>query len=107
MPITCSLPNDRPTLHISGALSIYEAVDAKAGLLEALGLTDVLDVDLSMVSEIDTAGLQLLLLLKLEAQRQNKRLHFLGHSPAVLRLVDLYNLAGVFGDPVVLRGTEA
>jgi len=46
-------------------------------------------------------------MLKREAQRQQKPLRFHGHSKAVLQVIDLYNMAGVFGDPLLLSGEEA
>lgn len=106
MTINSTVQHNRRSVSISGPLTIYEAAESKSALLGELDADHVLDVDLSEVSELDTAGLQLLLMLKLEAQRTEKRLHFVGHSRAVLRVIDLYNLAGVFGDPVVFSGEE-
>jgi ABC-type transporter Mla MlaB component len=94
-------------LRIDGPFTIYEAAHAKHHLLGELNLAGELDVDLAGVAEIDTAGVQLLLLLKREAARQNKPLRFHGHSSAVLKVIDLYNMASVFGDPVVLEGGAA
>jgi anti-sigma B factor antagonist len=51
---------------------------------------------------MDTAGLQLLMLLKREVLQQGKRLTISGHSPAVQQVLDFCNLVGVFGDPMVI-----
>ncbi|MDK2124054.1 STAS domain-containing protein [Parachitinimonas caeni] len=91
-------------LRISGDLTIYTATTTKERLLDELRTSEQLEVDLSEVDEIDTAGIQLLLLLKREAAAANKVLAFHGHSRAVLEVLDLYNMAWVFGDPVLLSG---
>jgi anti-anti-sigma factor len=88
---------------ISGAMTIYGAAQAKDTLLDALdGAADV-EVDLSEVVEMDTAGAQLLALLKREAASAGKRMVLSGHSPAVLEVFDCYRLAAFFGDAVVTR----
>ena len=60
-------------LTLTEDLTIYHALDQKNALLDALAACDELELDLMPVSEMDTAGLQLLILLKKEAQRSGKR----------------------------------
>ena len=88
-------------------LTIYHALEQKAQLLEALAATEALELDLLHVGEIDTAGLQLLLLLKKEAQRAGKRLSIVAHSQAVRSVIDFCNLAAELGDPLVIPAAEA
>lgn len=83
---------------ISGAMTIYGAAAAKDTLLEALEGAGDLEVDLSEVAEMDTAGAQLLVLLKREAASAGKRVALSGHSPTVLEVFDCYRLAAFFGD---------
>ena len=83
-------------------MTIYQAQAQKEQLLAALAASEALDLDLAAVPEIDTAGLQLLLLLKREALQQGKPLTIVGHSPIVQRVLDFCNLAGVFGDPMLI-----
>ncbi|KFB67349.1 STAS domain-containing protein [Candidatus Accumulibacter vicinus] len=83
-------------------MTIYQAQSQKEQLLAALAAAEALDLDLAAVPEIDTAGLQLLLLLKREALQQGKPLTIVGHSPAVQRVLDFCNLAGLFGDPMFI-----
>jgi len=93
--------------HLSGELTIYTASEIKQRFADLPAKGDTLEVDLSGVSEIDSAGLQLMLLLK---RKPDIDIHFVHHSAAVLRLVDLANLAGTLGDPVILSakaGKEA
>lgn len=87
---------------MEGPLTIYEAARHKEKLLEALHGATKLEIDLSHVAEMDTAGIQLLVLVKREALRENKQVRLLAHSPASLEVIDMYRLGGYFGDPVVI-----
>jgi len=87
---------------IEDELTIYTAQDLKDKLLAALSMTDELELDMFGVSEIDGAGLQLLVMIKQESAALGKALRFTGHSPAVLDLLDLSGLAGFFGDPLLI-----
>ncbi|CAK0780277.1 STAS domain-containing protein [Gammaproteobacteria bacterium] len=89
-------------LRVEGDLTIYEAVTLKTALMAALEEGPVLELDLSGVEEIDTAGLQLLLLLKKEAQIGGRSVRFLQHSLVVQEVIDLCDLSAVFGDPIVI-----
>lgn len=93
-------------LAISEELTIYHALAQKQQLIEALSNTDSLELDLAQVAEIDCAGLQLLILAKREAGRQNKALSIVAHSPAVRQTLDFCNLAAYFGDPVIITARE-
>ncbi len=95
---------DTPSrLVIEGELTIYTAADSKPKLLAALQ-APVTEFDLSQVTEIDSAGLQLLLLAKREARTAGIELNFTGHSTAVIDCFDLCDIGAVFGDPIVLAG---
>lgn len=84
-------------------LTIYNAAALKEQLLKALGAADVLELDLSQVAEIDTSGVQLLLLAKREALREGRTLSIVLHSPAVQETIDFLNMAAYFGDPLVIQ----
>ena len=88
-------------------MTIYHAGAQKQQFLSALALTDSLEIDLHAISEIDTAGLQLLLLLKREAVQQGKNLSVINHSPRVQQVIDFCNLAGTFGDPMVISARSS
>ena len=83
-------------------MTIYKALSLKQPLLDPLAKATELEVDLSGVGEMDSAGFQLLVLLKREAATAGKQVSFSGHSPAVMRVLDLYNMASYFGDPLVI-----
>lgn len=94
-------------LSLAEDLTIYHALEQKTRLLDALATTDELELDLRHVGEIDTAGLQLLLLLKKEAQRTQKRVSIVAHSQEVRSVIDFCNLATELGDPLVIPAAEA
>jgi anti-sigma B factor antagonist len=87
---------------VRGSMTIYEAAADKPALLGALAEATEMEIDLSSVVEMDTAGLQLLILVKRESLRAGKPVRLTGHSEASLDVLDRYNLAGYFGDPVVI-----
>lgn len=88
---------------IAGEMTIYGAAAAKDKLLDALAGADELAIDLSEVVEMDTAGIQLLVLLRREALSADKRMSLSGHSRAVLEVFDSYRLAAFFGDAAANR----
>lgn len=87
-------------------MTIYQAAQDKARLLDALGNVEELEIDLSAVTEMDTAGIQLLLLVKREAAAANKVMRLTAHSEAALDVIDLYNLSGYFGDQAVISSGQ-
>ena len=96
-----------PPLAITEDLTIYHALEQKQMLLDALATNSELELNLSQVSEMDTAGLQLLVLLKKEAQRAGKQVRIVAHSQAVSSVIDFCNMAAEFGDPLVIPAHEA
>lgn len=89
-------------LTFKGEMTIYHAAEQKERLLTFLDRGDELEINLSAVDEIDTAGLQLLIMAKQQARRDGKRLGFVLHSPAVVELFELANLVTFFDDPLAL-----
>ncbi len=97
---------DPSVLRIDGELTIFRAAELKPELLcEPMPRT----IDLSGVTELDSAGVQLLVLAKKTALAQKRELALVGHSPAVLDVFELLNLAAFFNDPLVMapRATRA
>ncbi|MDZ4160842.1 MAG: STAS domain-containing protein [Burkholderiales bacterium] len=87
-------------LHIAGEFTIYRAAELKQTLFSEPPATEI---DLSGVTELDSAGLQLLMLAKQTAQAQGRELRLTGHSEAVIDVFELLNVAAYFGDPVVMH----
>lgn len=97
-----SKPKRPFVLRIEGEMSIFRAAELKSTLLAALDRTTTLEIDLSAVTEFDTAGVQLLMLTKKAAQAKRRELRLTAHSPPVLDVLELLNLAAYFGDPIVI-----
>jgi anti-anti-sigma factor len=92
----------RHTLSLTEDMTIYNAAVQKQQLLAALNSCDELDLDLQQVGEMDTAGFQVLMLTKREAVSAGKTMRLTAHSKAVTEMLDLYNMASYFGDPIWL-----
>jgi anti-anti-sigma factor len=73
----------RASLPIEGEMTIYRAAELKDIVLAALAAAPALDIELRQVEEIDTSGVQLLLLARREAARDGKPLRLVGHSAPV------------------------
>lgn len=88
---------------IEGELSIYTAAEWKQRLDDLIGQGGNLELDLGTVQELDTAGLQLLIMVKKEATAHSQQLRLSNHSPAVLEVFELCDMAAFFGDPILLQ----
>lgn len=102
MTVATQFNEDACRLGIDGEMTIYSATELKGALLDGLNRCGQLEINLSQVSEMDSAGLQLLYLLKREAAHLNKQVSLVAHSPATLEALDLYDMTSHFGDPVLL-----
>lgn len=92
---------------IEGEMTIFRAAELKAALLPQIEQAQEIEIDLSRVSEIDSAGLQLMIAAKLEAILRGKQLRFTGHSKAVMEMLDLCDLGSFFGDQIVISSHAA
>ena len=94
-------------LNLDSDLTIYNAPEHKMALMNALGESAVVELDLAHVGQIDSAGLQVLLLAKRESVAGGKVLRVVAHSQAVRDLLDFFNVASYFGDPLVIPAHES
>jgi anti-anti-sigma regulatory factor len=96
--------NEQNSLRIEGELTIFRAMELKPVLL-ATPLVE--EIDLSGVTEIDTAGVQLLMLAKKTALAAQRDVRLVAHSPAVIEVFELLNVAAYFGDHLVMESRTA
>lgn len=89
-------------LRIEGDMTIYQAADLKTRFDSLLAQQGAIEIDLAGVAEIDTTGVQLLMLAKRSAQAGEKELRLTGHSQAVLEAFELLDLGACFDDPLVM-----
>lgn len=101
--MTYELASNETGAALSGELTIYTASEIKQRCAELLAKRSDLEINLAGVTEIDTAGLQLMLLLK---RKPGSDVRFVDHSSPVMRLLDLANLGGALGDPVLIRAAK-
>jgi anti-sigma B factor antagonist len=93
-------------LLVEGEFGIYHATEIKQRLIDEVRANPVLELDLSHVSEMDTAGFQLLAIAKRESQRLGSVLRIVGHSTAVREVIEFFNMVAFFGDPLVIPAGE-
>jgi anti-anti-sigma factor len=84
-------------VYIEGEMTIYRAAEIKQTLLAPIVESAVVEFDLSKVTELDSAGVQLLMLAKRTAQAKHGDVRLVAHSPAVLDVMELLNLESYFG----------
>src|SRR5690606_5836325 len=82
---------------LAGELCVFHAADIKSPLLDILAGLEQCALDLSGVSEIDTAGVQLLLLMQREAGLRGCDLRLVNHSEPVREVLQLLNLIPQLG----------
>ncbi|HEY0817886.1 MAG TPA: STAS domain-containing protein [Rhizobacter sp.] len=102
MASTKKAPEAASSLRVDGELSIYRAAELKPLILQAVESSPVLEIDLSGVTEFDTAGVQLLLLAKRCATERGHELRLVRHSAVVVDVLQLLDLVAHFGDPLVV-----
>lgn len=85
------------TLRLDGELTIYRAAELKPLLLDTLRGAAVLEIDLAGVTDIDSAGVQLLMLARRQALAQGRALRLIAPSAAVVDVLELLDLHACFG----------
>lgn len=93
---------DVRALRIEGEMTIYRAGELKALLQTALDGAVSLEVDLSAVTELDTAGVQILMAAKKTALAKQLEMRLVAHSQAVTEVFETLDLTAHFGDPLLL-----
>lgn len=94
-------------MSIEGEMTIFRSEAIKEAVVSAISDNEEIEIDLSQVSEIDGAGVMLMISIKLEAWQKKKQLRFVGHSAAVTEAVDMCDLSSFLGDPIVISSQSA
>lgn len=79
-------------LAIVGELTIQNAAATRDRLLSAIAASDEIELDLAEVSEIDSAGVQVLLAARASAAASGKPLHLIGCNRTVADVFDYLSL---------------
>ncbi len=84
-------------MRLNGEMTIIQAIDLKNNFLDNLEKCKEIEIDLSGVTEIDTAGFQILCLIKKEAEMADKAFKISSCSSKVSTILELYNMNEHFG----------
>ncbi len=98
MRITRRKVRDGRRLTLAGELTIYTAATLKESLVRELEASGPMELDLGEVTELDTAGFQVLYSLRRACARRGKELKISSPSQAVREVFEFYNAARHFGD---------
>jgi len=79
--------------HLRENLDIQDIQDSKDSFVDLLKTNEQIVFDLSAIEEIDTAGIQLMLLIKRESVKQGKPCTFVNPSDSVKEALDLLFLS--------------
>lgn len=102
MIINIKKQDDEIKIVIQDEMTIYTVLEQKNSLLPLTEAEHHLHVDLAGVSEIDSAGIQLLIHLKQESIRKGGSLHLVNHSRSVVEVLTLFDMSSFFGDPLII-----
>ena len=87
MPFIREEKNGNAVFRMKGAMTIYEAVSIRDAFIESLKVFDGAILDLEEVTEIDIAGVQLIVSAKKTAEKSQKAFTISGFSNAVAETV--------------------
>lgn len=88
-------------IRLHGDLDIYAATQVKERLLPLISQHRQVEIDVAGVSDIDCAGVQLLLAAKQLASSADHLLKLSWHSRPLIDALELCRLLPYFADPVI------
>lgn len=91
-------------IKIAGEMTIYQASELNSELQKLVAECHVVELDLQDVTELDTSGVQILLVAKRAASALKHKFTMKMHSSCVVEIFELLNISHEFGDPIVLSG---
>lgn len=107
MRISVAMQKNTLRVRLGESLDIASAADARSRLLQVSQSSDNLELDLSSLSDIDTAGIQILLALRQQRLRQGVRTRMVHPSQPILDAFGLLGLQHVFDEAVVVSRETA
>jgi len=101
MHINATKNGDHLKAKLQDALDISSVAEARDTILQILNSGDSIRFDLSSMTEIDTAGVQLILAVRKEAMAQGKECRFVHPSPPVEEVFRALGRGGIFDESVL------
>ena len=99
MDIRCNVADNVANLVVEGSLTIDTAAQLRRRLVHALQDHASVRLDLSSLTDIDAAGLQLLIMIRWEAKRQCREMQIAAHHPVAREMAGLANLVSYLAEP--------
>jgi anti-anti-sigma factor len=90
-------------LNVEGGMTFDTVGELKDVMLAPLAWGDSLKMNLAGVTAIDSAGLELLVLLRSEAHMYGRNVSITDHSRAVMDILDLSAMEDLFGDTILIH----
>jgi anti-anti-sigma factor len=106
MSITVETKGTQQYVTVVGELTVFTVSDLWQALWQVLKGAGEVEIDLGGVSDIDTAGIQLLMVVKMIVEENDQSVRFVNHSKVVVDGFECFDLAGYFGDPLVLQSEK-
>lgn len=100
--LSVSQENDKRTIALETDLTIYQVKEVADRLIPHLSPDFDIEIKLAQVHELDSSGVQLLMLMRQQSQQQATKLTLTEHSEAVLEVFEQLDLINWFEDPIVL-----
>jgi anti-anti-sigma factor len=95
MGVRVEAEENRFCVHFEGELTIYKVAEYRQAMLESCEWDRDIEIELSEVSEVDTAGLQLLAALYRQVRESGNKLECNGASEAVVAAFELSRFSDV------------
>lgn len=96
----------RAHVEVNGDFVVYSIGKWKEFILEKIHNIEVLSADFGKVTEVDSAGVQLLISTKKFFIENGKKFTIQNHSPKLIEYIDIYGLIGYFEDKVLVSAKE-
>jgi anti-sigma B factor antagonist len=103
LEISTRTERDTHIVDVVGQIDMGSSLVLRKSLLESLGGTKRLAINLTGVTYIDSSGIASLVEVLKEARKSNKRIILFGLTSSVLQVLQLTRLTGVFE----IKETEA
>ncbi|MCU8094123.1 STAS domain-containing protein [Shewanella sp. SM20] len=91
---------------LAGELTIYQAEASFNELVNWLNQDIPLIIDLEGVTDIDSSGIQILLMVNKERSTRGFAFSLVNHSKIVVNVFERVGLLALFNDPVLLVGSD-
>lgn len=83
-------------------MTIYQAESLASEIMPLIESEQNLTFDLSAITELDSSGVQLLMMAKTYCVNAGRKFNLINHSQTAIGVFELLGMIGWFNDPLVL-----